>query len=520
MTHLSTRFLAALNGEDGSVKLLDTEFYIQNWRDFTENPYHFDLPEKEFNVLDFGAKGDGFTDDTKAIQKAIDVCAKAGGGRVVLPGEDGPVGRRYVATHLTLRSNIDFHIDAGAVLWQSYDLRDYDYLPVFNHDFVIPDCPWTHCLFINKPLLQANRVDHLKITGPGKLRMADPSSLNPDWSHYAATCSDRIHICPLTICESGWIEFTDIDIIRTNNYHMSLASDEKMFIGNVKLYEVRCVSGDGFSFSQGSHDIKVSRGFFDSNDDGLVLCTSYRDPRGKVSAWRLDHDEADHSIRNITLEHSYINSGENAGKAVALIPWGSTNPDLTKQEIDNVSVYDCVLMGGHSVGTWCDNPFDGKTFTNGEEDDYSPVKHFRILNNEYRSKCDILCVKPTDFITDCGLHSSAVLKNPAFVDGVSYWTVSEEVKATDGRCTVKSGSVTQGLWMQSGRHTFSARVNGVGRLVAMNSLSGEILASREFCLDSDEPMPIALSFELPSAGEYSVGIITDKEVSVGECAFE
>lgn len=39
---------------------------------------------KEYNVLQYGAVGDGATNDAFAIQHAIDDCAKNGGGRVVL----------------------------------------------------------------------------------------------------------------------------------------------------------------------------------------------------------------------------------------------------------------------------------------------------------------------------------------------------------------------------------------------------------------------------------------------------
>jgi polygalacturonase len=73
-----------------------------------------------FNVLDYGAKGDGVKDDTASIQKAIDACGAQGGGRVLLPS-----GRTFLTGALTLRSGIDFHLAGGALLKGQADWRAY-----------------------------------------------------------------------------------------------------------------------------------------------------------------------------------------------------------------------------------------------------------------------------------------------------------------------------------------------------------------------------------------------------------
>ncbi|MBA1289101.1 M10 family metallopeptidase C-terminal domain-containing protein [Pseudomonas japonica] len=60
-----------------------------------------------FNVLDYGAKGDGVSDDTAAIQAAINAAAKAGGGEVYLPeGTYIVSGPNSDGGCLTLKSNV------------------------------------------------------------------------------------------------------------------------------------------------------------------------------------------------------------------------------------------------------------------------------------------------------------------------------------------------------------------------------------------------------------------------------
>jgi len=63
-----------------------------------------------YSVRDYGAKGDGVTLDTSAVQAAIDACFADGGGTVLVPAGTFQVGT------LELKSNVTLHLAAAAKL--------------------------------------------------------------------------------------------------------------------------------------------------------------------------------------------------------------------------------------------------------------------------------------------------------------------------------------------------------------------------------------------------------------------
>jgi polygalacturonase len=68
------------------------------------------IPNKIFNIKDFGALGDNQTDNTVAIQSAIAAAQNAGGGKVIIPAGT------FLCGPLQFISSLDFHVDSGAIL--------------------------------------------------------------------------------------------------------------------------------------------------------------------------------------------------------------------------------------------------------------------------------------------------------------------------------------------------------------------------------------------------------------------
>lgn len=83
----------------------------------------------DYNILTYGAKPDGITNNREAIQKAIDECNSGGGGRIVIPNGN------FLSGTLILKSNIDLHLESGAYLISSIQQEDLiDFAKNFEDD--------------------------------------------------------------------------------------------------------------------------------------------------------------------------------------------------------------------------------------------------------------------------------------------------------------------------------------------------------------------------------------------------
>lgn len=105
-----------------------------------------------FNILNYGAKSDGITLNTGAINHAINECSTKGGGVVLVPQGlwlTGPV---------VLKSNVNLHIDRAALLQFTDDKSQY---PLVEGNYE------GHAAVRNQSPISGTDLDNIAITGEG-----------------------------------------------------------------------------------------------------------------------------------------------------------------------------------------------------------------------------------------------------------------------------------------------------------------------------------------------------------------
>jgi hypothetical protein len=112
-------------------------------------------PARVFNVRDQGARGDGQTLDTAAINKAIEACTAAGGGQVVFPPG------RYLSGTVHLLSRVTLFLEAGATLVGTTNLDLYETFHGTNAT------PRLHVSRWHRGLVLAEGAEDIAIAGQG-----------------------------------------------------------------------------------------------------------------------------------------------------------------------------------------------------------------------------------------------------------------------------------------------------------------------------------------------------------------
>jgi DNA sulfur modification protein DndE len=318
-----------------------------------------DIPARSVSILDFGAVGDGKTDNTLAIGQAIKACADAGGGHVVIPAGTWFTGPIH------LMSRIDLHLDAGALVLFSRKFDDYP-LAISNYE----GQPAVMC---TSPL-SGDQLDDVAITGQGIIdgqgnawRQVKKSKLTADeWKALVQSGGvvDRKSQSwyPSAIWLKGQKELTDLrqssrplriedylpyrDLLRpplivlsdchrvlldgptfrnSASWNVHLLLTDNVTVRRVTIFNpYYAQNGDGIDIDS-CQDVSVTDCNISAGDDVVCLKSGRKRP-GQQSL---------KPTQNVTVAHCTLGRGH-GGIAIGSEMSGG---------VRNVEVYDCVLRG-------------------------------------------------------------------------------------------------------------------------------------------------------------------------------
>jgi polygalacturonase len=215
---------------------------------------------KIFDVLKYGATGDGKTLDSAAFQRAIDeASAYSGKAQVLVRG-----GHKYLVGTLELKGSIDFHLDGDAELLISTKREDY-------RGGLAGSADAATMASAAGAVIMANNAQGLRITGTGSLRGRAKEFM----THYDTVGEwwipgpFRPKMFVLTGCKD--LEVRDITFAEAPNWGLHMLGCDGVLVDNLKVRNLLDVPNcDGIDPDH-SRNVEIRNCDLVCGDDGVVI---------------------------------------------------------------------------------------------------------------------------------------------------------------------------------------------------------------------------------------------------------
>lgn len=303
-----------------------------------------------YDVRDFGAVGDGVTKDTVAIQAAIDAASSAGGGTVEL------TSGTYISGSIWLKSNVDFHLAAGAVLKGSGDIADY---------CAADCCPQNYA---SSPRSDNTTGGHLilcvgqhnvTMRGPGKVDgNSDAFLLDETGKRWGAENYERMRRPAQMIwfVDSTDIRITDLEIADAPYWSCFVLNCDRVWVRGCHIHTQRrryhTYNGDGLDLDR-CRWVEVSDCRIDTADDCITLRASgakrLTDPHdcAFVTIANCNLSSSCNAIRpgvgegivhDVVISNITISDARTAFNFVAAYSKASRGPDIRDVRVANIRI--------------------------------------------------------------------------------------------------------------------------------------------------------------------------------------